>query len=237
MMRVMDPLKEFAGQEGILLTDGQLDQFSLYMSLLLEWNQKMNLTAITQPEQIIVRHFLDSLLLFRYFPQKENSSLIDVGTGAGFPGIPLKIWQPSLSLTLLDSLNKRLLFLREVCGKLGVSANLVHSRAEEGALKKEFRERFDLATARAVASMPLLCEYCLPYVRVGGKMILMKGPECGEEVSSAAAALKLLGGEIEEIREYQLPDGSGRTLIAVRKVRRTPAQYPRHGSKIAKSPL
>ena len=167
----------------------------------------------------------------------QGAKLIDVGTGAGFPGLPLKIARPDLRLALLDRLKKRLTFLQAVCGTLGLDADIIHSRAEDGGKLSGLRQNFDAAVSRAVAPLNLLAEYCLPFVRVGGIFLAAKGPQVKEELSQAEKAFQLLGGRAEKTAEYFLPDGSGRTLVTVKKERATPALYPRHGSKIAKKPL
>lgn len=234
----MNFLRQKTAEIGIDLSEKQLLSFQTYAELLLEWNKKMNLTAITEPTQIVNRHFLDSLLLLHYVPIKDGASIIDVGTGAGFPGVPLKIAREDMKLTLLDSLNKRLLFLDELCKSLALSeVRMVHARAEEGARRIEHREQYEIVTARAVAALPTLCEYCLPYVNEGGLFCALKGPNCGDEVASARQAIRLLGGELEKSVDYILPDGSGRTLLLIRKIMPTPTKYPRQSGKIAKSPL
>ena len=190
-------LQECAASYGIAVSDGQAEQFQWYMELLIEWNEKMNLTAITEPKAVVVKHFLDSILLLPELEQGDT--LIDVGTGAGFPGVPLKIGEPSirltlldslgLHLTLLDSLNKRLIFLREVLDRLGLDAQIVHARAEEGGRQAGLRTKFAFATARAVAPLNLLCEYCLPFLQMGGVFLAMKGPEPDAEVEAAKRAV------------------------------------------------
>ncbi len=219
---------------GFEITDKIYDDFSTYSQLLVEWNKKINLTAITDPEGITIKHFLDSLLLMKYADIKENSSLIDVGTGAGFPGIPLKIYRRDLKVTLLDSLNKRINFLNEVSENLELGMKCIHSRAEEGGRNPALREKFDIAAARAVAAMPVLCEYCLPYVKQGGIFAAMKGPN--EDISAAENAVKLLGGSIENIYNYEL-NGDKRTIIIVRKISHTPPKYPRNSGQISKKSL
>ena len=218
-------------------TPEQTASFQTYMELLVEWNQKINLTAITEPKEVAVKHFLDSLTVLSAANIKSGARVIDVGTGAGFPGIPLKIMRPDIKLTLLDSLNKRLIFLKEVCTALKIDASLVHARAEEGGRQKQLREKSDLATARAVAPLNLLCEYCLPFLKVGGVFVAMKGPNCTDEVKNAKKAISLLACELMERKELVLPDNSGRTLIFIKKSKTTPDIYPRHGSKISKNPL
>lgn len=228
---------------GIALERETAEKLDIYARLLVEWNERMNLTAITAPEEIAVKHFADSLTAGALLPAAGDAplTLIDVGTGAGFPGVPLALWRRDIRLTLLDSLNKRLVFLETLCRELALPVTLVHARAEEAGRRKEMRERFDVATARAVAALPTLCEYCLPLVKPGGRFIAMKGPSGGEELTAAANALSRLGGAPGELRELQLPSAgepdARRTLIAIDKVAPTPAAYPRPSAKIAKQPL
>ncbi len=221
----------------VSLSDRQKKDFAVYAQMLVEWNKKMNLTAITEEDEIAVKHFLDSLSVLHYADIQQNASVIDIGTGAGFPGIPLKIMRPDLHLTLLDSLNKRLIFLEEVCKAIGAEANIIHARAEEYSLKVAYREQFDYAVSRAVANLPSLCEYCLPYVRKGGMFIAMKGADGESELSLAKNAIALLGGKTKQLHSFTLPDGGTRTIITITKVSATPAKYPRRGTKIAKQPL
>lgn len=197
----------------------QYEKFSVYAAMLAEWNEKMNLTAITEGAAVAEKHFLDSVLPLKLFDVPDGAAVIDIGTGAGFPGLPMKIMRPDIRLTLLDSLNKRLKFLAEVCKALDLDIELIHGRAEDFGRKEEYREKFDVVTARAVAAMPLLAEYCLPFVRVGGVFAALKGP--GEDVSAAEGAVKLLGGEISEAINYALPCGDRRTLIVARKIKET----------------
>ena len=232
---IKELLKKWCAENEVEISDIQLDQFEAYASLLKEWNEKMNLTAITNDEGIAVKHFIDSITVLRYADIKGR--VIDIGTGAGFPGIPLKIMKPEIELTLLDSLNKRLIFLDEVCRQTGIKAELVHSRAEEGSRKSEYRDSFDFALSRAVANLPALCEYCLPYVRRGGMFISMKGPDGANEIAAAENAIKLLGGDEPETKELTLPDGSRRTIIIIKKSAHTPSKYPRKKTKISKNPL
>ena len=193
MTDIRKSLTEKAKAMGWKVSAAQADQFQTYMELLLEWNEKMNLTAITQPEEVVEKHFLDSLTLLAWPKLKQGAKVIDVGTGAGFPGIPLKIMRPDIDLTLLDGTMKRLNFLGEVCAALKVSARRVHKRAEEAGLDKTMRERYDLATARAVASLPVLAEYCMPLIKMKGHFIAMKGPGAEQELEEAANALETLG--------------------------------------------
>ena len=232
-----EKLTAYSREYGVALAREQIEQFDSYCRLLLEWNEKMNLTAIREPEGVLIKHFIDSLALLKFAALPQGAKVIDVGTGAGFPGIPLKIARPDIQLTLLDSLNKRLVFLQEVSQALGLDAKLIHSRAEEGGKLPGLRQHFDVAVSRAVASRNLLAEYCIPFVKVGGVFLAAKGPDIGEELSQAEKAVCLLGGTVEKVEHYALPDESGRTLVVIRKEKATPAQYPRHGSKIAKKPL
>jgi len=202
--------------------------------LLLEWNEKINLTAITDPHEIMVKHFADSLSLAPFL--QEGKTLIDVGTGAGFPGLPLKIALPNLNVTLLDSLNKRLVFVNEVITALGLTGiATIHSRAEDGA-RKDLREKFDYSTARAVSRLSILAEYCLPYVKVGGLFIAYKGADVKDELAEAAPALKALGGEVAEIKEVKF-NNLHHSLIMLTKYRQTPPQYPRTPAKITQTPI
>lgn len=234
-------MRSAAAAVGVTLTDDHIARLDTYAALLVEWNEKMNLTAITEPHDIVVKHFADSLAALLHLPKGEFS-LIDVGTGAGFPGIPLAILRPDMKLTLLDSLNKRLLFLQEVCDKVGVSAATVHARAEDAARESAYREKFDVATARAVAALPALAEYCLGYVKVGGKFLALKGPDAGDEIAAAKPAIGQLGGRLGEVCPFELPANAagecdGRTIVCVDKIKPTPPAFPRRGTKIAKNPL
>ena len=224
-------------EAGLSITEEQATQFDAYAQILVEWNEKMNLTAITAPEEIVVKHFLDSVLLLSHAPASANASMIDVGTGAGFPSVPCAILRPDLKLTLLDSLNKRITFLSHLTDAIGVKAMCIHARAEEGGRQKELREQFDIATARAVAHLRELSEYCLPFVKVGGRFLALKGPEMEQELVEAKTAIRLLGGKIREVKTYTLPDGSGRTLVIIEKISQTPTKYPRPSAKIKKQPL
>ena len=220
---------------GIALTGPMLDALDQYAEILVEYNQKVNLTAITDPEGIEDKHFADSLLLAN-LPETAGK-LVDVGTGAGFPGVVAKIFKPELQLTLMEPTGKRVEFLKYVCAQLGLSGvEFAKERAEEAA-RKIWREQFDVASARAVAALPVLSEYCLPLVKVGGWFIAMKGPEADAEAKTAASALKKLGGQYAETRQFTLPDSSARGLVLCRKISQTPTVYPRNGGKIAKKPL
>ena len=222
---------------GLELSSRQIEQLELYAALLVEWNQKMNLTAITAPDGIAVLHFADSFSLLSVADLPAGGALLDVGTGAGFPAIPLLIARPDLRLTMMDSLAKRLTFIETVLDRLGLNAVCIHSRAEDAARQKELREQFDVVTARAVAAMNVLAEYCLPYVKVGGTFAAMKGPQVAEELAAAKAGIGQLGGKVQTVHTLTLSDGSERGIALIRKVRPTPPEFPRHGSKISKKPL
>ncbi len=220
------------------LNEKQLSDFEKYAELLVETNKVMNLTAITDSDGIAIKHFLDSAMLLKYFTPKEGATIIDVGTGAGFPTIPCKIIRPDLNLTLLDSLNKRVKFLDNVCETLGFDHyNTVHSRAEEGSRRPAHRDKYDIATARAVANMAVLTEYCLPYVKVGGVFIALKGPNLKEELKESEKSIKAMGGKIEQVIEYTLPDNQHRTIVIIKKISQTPTKYPRISAKIGKEPI
>lgn len=230
-------MHRIAAAEDIELSPAQLQQLDTYAAFLVAYNEKVNLTAIIGAEEIAQRHFLDSLLFCKLLP--TGTALIDIGTGAGFPGMVAKIFDPSLQLTLLDSLQKRLVFLQQLAEKLGFGdeVQLVHARAEEAGRDRMYREQYPCATARAVANLAVLCEYCLPYVQVGGTFYALKGPDGEQELAQAQRAITLLGGQVQEVRHCALPDDSRRTIIAVKKISQTPTKYPRNGGKIKKSPL
>lgn len=228
-------LAEKCSTWNITLSPAQLDQLDRYAEILVDYNQKVNLTAITSPEGIEDRHFADSLL-FAAQPEVQGK-MVDVGTGAGFPGIVAKIYKPDLQLTLMEPTGKRVDFLRYACAELGLTGvEFAKERAEEAA-RKIWREQFDIASARAVAALPVLCEYCLPLVKVGGVFLAMKGPEAEAEAKASGNALKKLGGAYAETRTFTLPDGSARGLVLCKKISQTPTVYPRNGGKIAKKPL
>ncbi len=228
---------ELTKKSGLSLNREQTEKLEIFERLLLEWNKKMNLTAITDSEGIAVKHFYDSLTPLMHVDIPKNSTVIDVGTGAGFPSIPLAIVRSDLSFTLLDSLNKRLVFLGEVARELGIKVRLIHMRAEDAARDAELREKFDVSISRAVAAMPVLCEYCIPFVKKGGMFIAMKGANADIEMAQSENAVRLLGGEVEKEIRLTLPDGSERAIEVIRKKNFTPKAYPRHGSKISKRPL
>lgn len=224
---------------GIALDDGQLNRFDMYFRELAEWNTRMNLTAITEREQVYVKHFYDAVSLSFFVPIADIRNLADIGTGAGFPGIPLKIVFPHLRVVLVDSLNKRVQFLRHVADKLGLDdVACLHARAEDAARQPDLRDRFDLVTARAVARLPLLNELCLPFAAPGGRFIAMKGADVEEEIRAAARSLRELGGELAAVHRLQLPlEEADRHLVEIRKTRPTPNKYPRKAGIPAKQPL
>lgn len=220
-------------------TDGRAEKFREYMELLLEWNQKINLTAIVVPEEIISKHFTDSLTVLTQTEIENGAALLDVGTGAGFPGVPLKIMRPDIGLTLLDSLNKRVKFLEELTARLGLdSVRTVHARAEDAAHDPKHRGKYDIVCARAVAKLSVLAEYCIPFVKNGGKFISMKAFEVKDEILESEKAILSMGGYIESVKQVNIPDTDiCRTVIIVRKTGHTPTAYPRKASKIAKNPI
>ena len=222
---------------GLTLDHAAIDRLNTYGNMLVEWNEKMNLTAITEPEEVLYKHFLDCLLFFKNVQVPQNAKLIDVGTGAGFPGMVLKIARPDIELTLMDGLNKRLTFLNAVLEALNLTAKTVHMRAEDGGKISAYREKYDIACARAVANLPVLCEYCIPFVKVGGRFVAMKGSSAKEELDAATNAYKILGCEKPTIICETLRENEARAFIIAKKASQTPPKYPRMGGKIAKSAL
>lgn len=230
-----DVCRDLFENNGLELSKTLHEKLEIYSGFLREYNQKVNLTAITEPYEIMTKHFLDSILLSRYCEIPEGARLIDVGTGAGFPSVPLKLYRPDLKITLLDSLNKRIVFLRELCQRLDIECEAVHGRAEELGRDEDYRERFDIVTARAVAAMPVLCEYCMPFVKKGGKFAAMKGPN--ESFKAAGNAVKVLGGECENEINYTLSGNDERKLFIVKKISHVAAKYPRNSGQIKNKPL
>lgn len=221
----------------INLSDIKLEQFYTYMNLLIEWNKKINLTTIIEPKEIIIKHFVDCGTILKYLKDGEN--IIDIGTGAGFPGIPIKILNENLNVTLVDSLNKRITFLNEVCTTLDLeNIELIHSRAEDLAKNKSYRENFDKSVSRAVANLTTLAEYDLPFIKKGGQMIAMKGFEIEKELQNAEKAINILGGKIKEVNKFTLIDTDNkRSIVLIDKVKPTPKQFPRKAGKPLKEPI
>lgn len=237
MKEIRDFFVQYKNLLNVNVDDNLIADFEKYAELLLDWNNKINLTAIKEPKEIALKHFFDSLTVFNVLDIDLNAKVIDVGTGAGFPGVPLKLARKDLNLTLLDGLNKRLVFLKDLTQKLGINAEFLHSRAEELSLNKVYRENFDIAVSRAVAPLNILSEYCLPLVKKGGYFVSMKGSQADSEIENSKKAIEVLGGRIEKIEKFLMPDESKRCIIVVRKISQTPDKYPRHGSKISKKPL
>lgn len=240
----MKDLSYYTKQMNITLSEKQLEQFDTYMNMVIEKNQVMNLTAITDPEEFALKHFADSLSLIPAVPELKYISekpvtMVDVGTGAGFPSVPLKIAYPNIQLTLLDSLNKRISFLDNVVSTLGLeNVTTIHARAEEGGRRKDLRDTFEVVTSRAVANLSTLTEYCLPYAKVGGLFISYKSGNIDEELASAERAIKLLGGKLENVVHFQLADtDNSRSFVLIRKEKPTPKAYPRKPGTAKREPL
>ena len=239
MSNVGDLLYAGTKEIGIAINARQIEQFEMYCAMLIEWNEKFNLTAIVEPQEIAVKHFIDSLTLLKFCDISLGAQVIDVGTGAGFPGIPLKIVRPDLSLVLLDSLRKRTQFLQAVIEQLSLaSVTVIHGRAEEIAHDAKYRAVFDFAVSRAVAPLAILAEYCLPFIRLGGCFIAMKGPDISGELADAETAIKMLGGKIYGVRTFSLPvSGDARSLVSIEHISPVPAKYPRKPGMPEKKPL
>ena len=208
-----------------------------YAEMLIETNKSFNLTAIKEPDDVTVKHFADCLAIFKYVDIPENAKIIDVGTGAGFPGLVMKLFRPDIQMTFLDSTKKKLGFIENVLNECGVSGEILHMRAEEAAQLSKYRENFDFATARAVAALPILSEYCLPFVKVGGTFISMKSAESNEEISEGKKAISILGGNIEEDIVFDLVENMPRRIIKIKKNSQTPTKYPRPSAQISKKPI
>lgn len=237
-MNIKEIIKSAVADYEIQLNEAQYEQLERYFQLLIVWNEKINLTAITDEEGVAVKHFADSLSLFNCVEIPENASVIDVGTGAGFPGVVLKIARPDIKLTLLDSLKKRLVFLDEVLSELSLEAALLHSRAEDGGQNIDLRESFDFVVSRAVARLNVLSEYCLPYARLGGRFTALKGPDAENEISDSKKAIQTLGGKIIKVHSFVLPlNGGERNIVEIEKISPTPEKYPRSFGKIKTKPL
>ena len=237
MSEIKKYFEELLNKINIKLNDKQYEKFFIYMQEIIEWNKNINLTAITEEKDIIQKHFVDSLTILKY--TNNNDKIIDVGTGAGFPGIPLKISNETLNITLLDSLNKRILFLNNIIEKIELkNIKTIHSRVEDSATDMQYREQYDIATSRAVAQLNVLLEYLLPLVKIGGKCICMKGGNIEEELNASKNALNILGGRISKIDTFELPNSDiKRNIIIVEKIKNTPKNYPRKAGIPSKKPL
>lgn len=231
-----DLLEKYAEEIPVHLDNNMLSQFQVYAGELIGTNRQYNLTAITDPDDVIVKHFIDSLMVLKYFDLDYGTKIIDIGSGAGFPTFPLMIAKNNkLKVTFVDSVFKKLSFIDNALDACGMEAELVCARAEELGNNTEYRERYDVATARAVAPLNVLCEYCLPFVKVDGYFIALKGSE--DETALAENAIKTLGGEIESTVSYKLPNGDNRAIIIIKKISQTPTEYPRKTKKITSKPL
>ena len=231
------PFLRFAEENNISLPENIVENLTVYGEKLIEWNEKINLTAITDPEGIVIKHFTDCLSILKHINPQKGERLIDIGSGAGFPGMVIKLLRPETEVFLLDGHGKRFIFLEDLQNTLGIFTNNLHIRAELGAKEEKYREKFDYVTARAVAQLKVLDEYCLPFLKVGGSFVSMKGPEPEEEVREALNGIKLLGGDKPKIFKETLPDESCHSFIVVKKISQTPTKYPRPSGKITKQPL
>ena len=238
-MEFFDLMKTAASEANLDLSEEQYEKFIKYMRLLQEWNEKINLTAITEDEEIIKKHFIDCIKAFKSEPIRNAKTIIDVGTGAGFPGLPIAIMNSNIKVTLLDSLNKRINFLNTVVNELGLeNVTTIHSRAEDGARKTELRENFDVATSRAVANMAVLSEFCIPYVKKGGYFIALKGPLIDDELKDGDKAIKTLGGELKDIIEVKIEGTDLRhNIVEIKKIKQCSKIYPRKAGTVNKKPI
>ncbi len=232
MDRIDYVIAEFQ-RAGITITTEQAEKYVKLCDFMVEYNENVNLTAITEFRDVVMKHFIDSVLPFTMVEIQQGASFIDVGTGAGFPSLPLLIYREDLKATLCDSLGKRCTYLEKACEHIGINAEIIHARSEE--LGRKQREMYDFATARAVAAMPVLMEYCLPFVKVGGRFIALKS--VNEDMTSAENAAKVLGGSVPKVTDYKLPNGDDRRLVITKKVSKTSTKYPRNSANISKKPL
>ena len=221
----------------INVDDSTFARLDKYAEMLIETNKSFNLTAIKEPDDVTVKHFADCLAIFKYVDIPENAKIIDVGTGAGFPGLVMKLFRPDIQMTFLDSTKKKLGFIENVLNECGVSGEILHMRAEEAAQLSKYRENFDFATARAVAALPVLSEYCLPFIKIGGTFISMKSAESNEEISEGKKAKSILGGNIQENIVYDLVENMPRRIIKIKKNSHSPTKYPRPSAQISKKPI
>ncbi len=234
----MELLKKLAGDFNIYLSDEKLEQFQIYSDYLSEYNLHTNLTAITDFKDIVIKHFLDSIIISKFLDIDKNLKLIDIGTGAGFPGLPVKICNPNFNVSLMDSSSKRTKFLQKLTLKLNVKTDIINGRAEILGLKAQYREKFDVAVSRAVAPLNMLVEYCLSYVKTGGLFLALKGPNILEELENSKNSINLLGGKLKGIQSFELPLGKGsRNVVVLEKIKHTPKTYPRRNSQISLNPL
>lgn len=238
-MEFFQLMKKASLEVGLELTEVKYNQFIKYMRLLQEWNEKINLTAITEDEDIVKKHFIDCIKAFKSEAIKNAETIIDVGTGAGFPGLPIAIMNPNVKVTLLDSLNKRINFLNLVVRELGLeNVVTIHSRAEDGARNIEFREKFDVATSRAVANMSVLSEFCIPYVKVNGYFVALKGPAIEDELKDGEKAIQILGGELKNKIEYDIEESDlNHNIVEIKKIKKCPKAYPRKAGTVNKNPI
>lgn len=234
---IEDVLKNYAGEYRLNLDDTKVELLERYAEILVEWNKKINLTAIVEPYQVAIKHFLDSLAMLKFINIPESGALIDIGTGAGFPGVPIKILRSDIKLTLVDSRGKRITFLKHLLEELDIEAEVKQDRAEELANFPEYREKFDVATSRAVASMNILSEYCLPFLKIGGFFVALKSSDVDAELANANSAIQTLGGKLIAVNKFELPDDNPRAIVCVEKISSTNTKYPRDSAKIMKNPL
>jgi 16S rRNA (guanine527-N7)-methyltransferase len=238
-LEYFDILNKASNNEGLEYNEKKHGQFMRYKDLIKEWNEKVNLTAIKEDEEIVKKHFIDSMKVFKFDKLKDAKSVIDIGTGGGFPGIPMKIMKPEINIVLLDSLNKRIKFLNEVIKELNLEGiKAIHGRAEDFAQEVEYRGKFDVAVSRAVANLTVLSEFCIPYVKVGGYFVAMKGPAVEEEIKQSKNAIRMLGGRVEHIEKVQIEDSDlNHNLVIISKISETNKKYPRKAGMVTKSPL
>jgi len=238
-MNYFDILNKASNNEGLEFDEKKYGQFMKYKDLIKEWNEKVNLTAIKEDEEIVKKHFIDSMKVFKFDKLKNAKNVIDIGTGGGFPGIPMKIIKPEINIVLLDSLNKRINFLNEVIKDLKLeNIKAIHGRAEDFAQEIQYREKFDVAVSRAVANLTVLSEFCIPYVKVGGYFVAMKGPAVEEEIKQSKNAIRILGGKIEHIEKVEIEDSDlNHNLVIISKIAETHKKYPRKAGMVTKSPL
>ena len=230
-------LKSNAASLGVELNDEALEKFDMLAELLIEQNKTMNLTAITDPDEVVIKHFADSVSLFSVINPENGAKILDLGTGAGFPGIPLLITRPDINLTMVDSTAKKLRYVADTVERLGLEAETLHARAEEAGKSPDYREQYDIVCSRAVAALNVLSEYCLPFVKVGGVFVAMKSAKAEEEIADAKKAIGILGGKIIDKKTFTLSDGGERTLIIIKKISQTSPKYPRVSAQISKKSL